>query len=176
MKFQSIKTSELNKKQIDQILNLKNIHWKHGYESQLTWFKKNALLDDSHNLMLINNEIVGYTFLANRSLKIFHLNKINKKVSYTLFATLILSEKYRNFFYVSKFMKFNSKIIYKKNNPSFLLCHEHNLKLYKFFGWSSLDISNFKVPDHSKNLKGMIYNFDNFKKDKNIIYNFYYYS
>ena len=176
MKFQSIKTSELNKKQIDQILNLKNIYWKHGYESQLTWFKKNALLDDSHNLMLINNEIVGYTFLANRILKIFHLNKINKKVSYTLFATLILSEKYRNFFYVSKFMKFNSKIIYKKNNPSFLLCHEHNLKLYKFFGWSSLDISNFKVPDHSKNLKGMIYNFDNFKKDKNTIYNFYYYS
>ena len=176
MKFQSIKTSELNKKQIDQILNLKNIHWKHGYESQLTWFKKNALLDDSHNLMLINNEIVGYTFLANRSLKMFHLNKINKKVSYTLFDTLILSEKYRNFFYVSKFMKFNSKIIYKKNNPSFLLCHEHNLKLYKFFGWSSLDISNFKVPDHSKNLKGMIYNFDNFKKDKNTIYNFYYYS
>ena len=176
MKFQSIKTSELNKKQIDQILNLKNIHWKHGYESQLTWFKKNALLDDFHNLMLINNEIVGYTFLANRSLKMFHLNKINKKVSYTLFATLILSEKYRNFFYVSKFMKFNSKIIYKKNNPSFLMCHEHNLKLYKFFGWSSLDISNFKVPDHSNNLKGMIYNFDNFKKDKNIIYNFYYYS
>lgn len=176
MKFQSIKTSELNNKQIDQILNLKNIHWKHGYESQLTWFKKNALLDDSHNLMLINNEIIGYTFLANRSLKIFHLNKINKKVSYTLFATLILSEKYRNFFYVSKFMKFNSKIIYKKNNPSFLLCHAHNLKLYKFFGWSSLDISNFKVPDHSKNLKGMIYNFDNFKKDKNTIYNFYYYS
>ena len=176
MKFQSIKTSELNKKQFDQILNLKNIHWKHGYESQLTWFKKNALLDDSHNLMIINNEIVGYTFLANRSLKIFHINKINKKVSYTLFATLILSEKYRNFFYVSQFMKFNSKIIYKKNNPSFLLCHEHNLKLYKFFGWSSLDISNFKVPDHSKNLKGMIYNFDNFKKDKNTIYNFYYYS
>ena len=176
MKFQSIKTSELNKKQIDQILNLKNIHWKHGYESQLTWFKKNALLDDFHNLMLINNEIVGYTFLANRSLKMFRLNKINKKVSYTLFATLILSEKYRNFFYVSKFMKFNSKIIYKKNNPSFLLCHEHNLKLYKFFGWLSLDISNFKVPDHSNNLKGMIYNFDNFKKDKNIIYNFYYYS
>ena len=176
MKFQSIKTSKLSKTQIVQILNLKNTHWKHGYESQLIWFKKNALPSDSHNLMLINNEIVGYTFLANRSLKMFHLNKINKKVSYTLFATLILSEKYRNFFYVSKFMKFNSKIIYKKNNPSFLLCHEHNLKLYKFFGWTSLDISNFKVPDHSKNLKGMIYNFDDFKKDKNTVYNFYYYS
>ena len=176
MKFQSIKTSKLNKTQIVQILNLKNTHWKHGYESQLIWFKKNALPSDSHNLMLINNEIVGYTFLANRSLKIFHLNKMKKKMFYTLFATLILREKCRNFFYVSKFMKFNSKIIIKKNKPSFLLCHEHNQKLYKFFGWSSLDISNFKVPDHTKNLKGMIYNFDNFKKDKNTVYNFYYYS
>ena len=42
MKFQSIKTSELDKKQIDQILNLKNTYWKYGYESQLTWFKKNS--------------------------------------------------------------------------------------------------------------------------------------
>ena len=153
MKFQSIKTSELNKKQIDQILNLKNSHWAHGYESQLTWFKKNALVNDLHNLLFINNEIIGYTFLANRSLKILHLNTINEEVSYTLFATLILSKKYRNFFYVSKFMKFNSEIIVKKNKPSFLLCHGHNVKLYKFFGWSSLDISNFKVPDHSSNLK-----------------------
>ena len=176
MKFQSIKTSKLNKTQIVQILNLKNTHWKHGYESQLIWFKKNALPSDSHNLMLINNEIVGYTFLANRSLKIFHLNKMKEKVSYTLFATLILRKKYRNFFYVSKFMKFNSKIIIKKNNPSFLLCHEHNLKLYKYFGWSNLDISNFKVPDHLRNLKGMVYNFDDSKKDKNTVYNFYYYS
>ena len=176
MKFQSIKTSELNNKQIDQILNLKNIHWKHGYESQLTWFKKNALVNDLHNLLFINNEIIGYTFLADRSLKIFHLNKIYEKLSYTLFATLILSEKYRNFFYVSKFMKFNSEMIVKKNRPSFLLCHDHNVKLYKFFGWSSLDISNFKVPDHSSNLNGMIYNLNNFKKDNNTVYNFYYYS
>ena len=87
-----------------------------------------------------------------------------------------MSKKYRNFFHVSKFMKFNSEIIIKKNNPSFLLCHEHNLKLYKYFGWSNLDISNFKVPDHLRNLKGMVYNFVDFKKDKNTVYNFYYYS
>ena len=176
MKFQSIKTSELNNKQFDQILYLKNAHWKYGLESQIKWFKKNALVNDSHNLMLINNEIIGYTFLADRSLKIFHLNKIYEELSYTLFATLILSEKYRNFFYVSKFMKFNSEIIIKKNKPSFLLCHEHNLKLYKFFGWLSLDVTSFEVSDHSSDLKGMIYNFDNFKEDKNTVYNFYYYS
>jgi hypothetical protein len=176
MKFQSIKTSELNSKQFDQIINLKNTYWQYGYKSQLKWFKKNALANDSHNLMLINNEIIGYTFLANRSLKIFHMNKIKEQMSYTLFATLIMNEKYRNFFYVSKFMKFNSEIIIRKNLLSFLLCHEHNQKLYKFFGWLGLDISNFIVPDHSSSLKGMIYNLGNFKKDKDTVYNFYYYS
>ena len=176
MKFQSIKTSELNKRQVDQIINLKNTHWVHELKSQITWFKKNAMPNDFHNLMIINNKIVGYTFLANRSLKIFHLNKINKKILYTLFATLIVNKKYRNFFYVSNLMKFNSETIIKKNKPSFLLCHPHNIKLYKFFGWSYLKTSNFKVPDHSSNLKGMIYNFVDFKKDKNAVYNFYYYS
>ena len=114
MKFQSIKTSDLHKKQIDQILNLKNTHWKHGYESQLTWFKKNALLDDSHNLMLISKEIVGYTFLANRSLKIFYLNKIKKKICYTLFATLIMYKKYRNFYNSSITTNIPNILILKK--------------------------------------------------------------
>ena len=62
------------------------------------------------------------------------------------------------------------------NLLSFLLCHEHNQKLYKFFGWLGLDISNFIVPDHSSSLKGMIYNLGNFKKDKDTVYNFYYHS
>ena len=176
MKFQSIKTSELDKKQIDQILNLKNTYWKYGYESQLTWFKKNSHKNDVHNLIIINDEIVGYTFLGSRTFEILHLSKIIKKLPYILFETLILSYKYRNFFYVSKLMKFNSKIINKKKNPSFLLCHNPNVKLYKFFGWSSINVSDFKVPDHPRNLKGMVYNFDNFKQKADTIYNFYCYS
>ena len=176
MKFQSIKTSELDKKQIDQILNLKNTHWKYGYESQLTWFKKNSLPNDSHNLMLINDEIVGYTFLGNRTFETLYLSKIINKLPYILFQTLILSGKYRNFLYVSKLMKFNSKIINKKKNPSFLLCHDPNVKLYKFFGWSSISVADFRASDKPRNLKGMIYNFDNFKQKVNTIYNFYCYS
>ena len=84
MKFQSIKTSELDKKQIDQILNLKNTYWKYGYESQLTWFKKNSHKNDVHNLIIINDEIVGYTFLGNRTFEILHLSKIIKKLPYIL--------------------------------------------------------------------------------------------
>ena len=42
MIFQSIKTSKLDKLQINQILKLKNSYWNYGYKSQLQWFKKNA--------------------------------------------------------------------------------------------------------------------------------------
>ena len=66
MIFQSIKTSKLDKLQINQILKLKNSYWNYGYKSQLQWFKKNAYQNDLHNLILVNNEIIGYTFLANR--------------------------------------------------------------------------------------------------------------
>ena len=55
MKFQSIKTSELNKKQIDQILNLKNTYSKYEHKAQLKWFKKNALVNDLHNLFNYSN-------------------------------------------------------------------------------------------------------------------------
>ena len=114
MEFQSIKTSKLNKRQINEIISLKNLYWGFGEESQKIWFKKNALLNDTHNLMVVNNEIVGYTFLSNRNLKIYHLSKLKNNLGYTLFSTLILKQKYRNYFYVSRMMNFNSGIILKK--------------------------------------------------------------
>ena len=176
MEFQSIKTSKLNKKQINEILCLKNLYWVFGEESQKIWFKKNAFLNDTHNLMVINNEIVGYTFLSNRNLKIYHLNKLKNNLSYTLFSTLILKEKYRNYFYVSRMMNFNSEIILKKRKISFLLCRDEFVKFYKFFGWHSLQDSSFKVTDHNSNLNGMVYNFDKLHAHGNLIYNFFYYS
>ena len=38
--------------------------------------------------MLINNEIVGYTFLANRNLKIFYLNNLMLDNDYNVFDNL----------------------------------------------------------------------------------------
>ena len=43
MKFQSIKTSKLNAKELNKILYLKDSYWKFGYDSQLKWFKENSM-------------------------------------------------------------------------------------------------------------------------------------
>jgi len=174
MKFQSIKTSNLKNKQIYQILKLKNSKWKFGYKSQQSWFKKNAKMNDIHNIMINKNNIIGYTFLAFRTLEYYKNSKKNKKSKYILFSTLILNSRYRNFLHASKMMRFNSSIILKLKKPSFLLCQDNKIKFYQFFGWFKFKKKSFQVPDHRNTYSGLVYNFEKFKKLINYKYNFYY--
>ena len=50
MKFFKNPTFRLNKKDIYQIINLKNSEWNYGISSQLKWFndKKNVFKNDLH--------------------------------------------------------------------------------------------------------------------------------
>jgi len=170
MKFQSIKTSRLNKNQIYQILSLKDTHWKFGYKSQKLWFKKKVSDDDIHNLMTIKGEIVGYTLLGVRSLEI-HKSKLKiKKRKFVLFSTLILKKKIRNYFYASKMMKFNNKIILKLRKPSFLICKHSKINFYKFYRWKLLIKKSYSLKEHKTKLKGMIYNLSVNKYNKYIFY------
>ena len=171
MKFQSIKTFKLNKKHIYQILRLKDSHWKFGYKSQKSWFEKKISANDFHNLMIINNEIVGYTLLGSRSLFIYANKSKAKKLKYTLFSTLILKKKFRNYFYASKMMKFNNKIILRLKKPSFLICKKTKINFYKFYKWKLINKKNFLLKGHNTKLKAMIYNLN---ADVNCKYVFYF--
>jgi hypothetical protein len=164
MKFQSIKTSKLSKKEINQIISLKDSHWKFGRKSQISWFKKRVLANDVHNLMIINGKIIGYTFLGIRSFRKYKSKHDIKEMKYTLFSTLILKKKFRNLYYVSKMMKFNNKIILKLKKPSFLICKMNKVNLYKFYKWQKLRKKIYSIPDHKTNFDGMVFNFN--KKDK----------
>ena len=82
MKFQSIKTSKLSKKEINQIISLKDSHWKFGRKSQISWFKKRVLANDVHNLMIINGKIIGYTFLGIRSFRKYKSKHDIKEMKY----------------------------------------------------------------------------------------------
>ena len=170
MKFQSIKTAKLNKKEIHQILSLKDSHWKFGHKSQEIWFKKRVMANDIHNLMTINNEIVGYTFLGNRSFKRYKSKYNFRKMGYILFSTLILKRKYRNHFYASKMMKFNNKIILKSKKPSFLICNASKINFYRFYKWLLLKRRIYYVPDHKTRLNGMVFNLNKNKQYKYIFY------
>ena len=73
----SKKTSELNKKNILDICSLKNTHWKNGLKSNLDWFNKYVKSNDVHNLLFINNKLIGYTLLRVRTV---YINNVKKNI------------------------------------------------------------------------------------------------
>ena len=165
MKLVSKKTFDLNKKEIMDIINLKETHWKHGIESQKKWFKKYVNPKDIHNMLSINNEFIGYTLLRPRKI----ISKKYKK--YLYFDTLILKKKFRNKNYSSELMNFNNNIIKKNKKISFLITLKKLEKYYVKYGWKILSKKSFTVCDHKQNSVGMIYN--NFKRSNN--FKFYLY-
>ena len=62
LKLVSIKTKNLNKKLIEQIIVLKNTHWKYSLKSQLEFFNKNVKNEDLHNLLIINKKLLVILF------------------------------------------------------------------------------------------------------------------
>ena len=69
----SIKTKTLKKSQILSICKLKNTYWRWTIKKQLEWFEKTSAKNDINNMLIINNELVGYTLLRKR--RAFENNK-----------------------------------------------------------------------------------------------------
>ena len=86
--LKSVKSINLNKNILREILLLKQSHYKYRFDSQMNHFKKNYKQDDLHNLLFFNGKLIGYTGLRKIKIK---LDSKNKKIF--LFDTLILKKK-----------------------------------------------------------------------------------
>ena len=164
MNFLSYKSSNLNKKTINSICNLKDSHWKYGLESQLSWYIKNVKPDDLHNMLFINNELIGYTLLRKRTIKLFQNNKIFLK-KYWLFDTMIIDTKNRNQNLGSNLMDFNSNILTNQKLSSLLICNNDLVKFYEKFNWVILKNNLFQVMDQNISTNVLIYNQLNLVED-----------
>ena len=169
IKLNSLKSNELNKKQIREICILKDSLWKYGLNSQLKWFKENLKSNDLHNCLYLKEKLVGYTCLRNR--KFSHGNK-NK--SYLLFDSLIISKNLRKKKLSYLLMLFNNNIIKSQKKISFLICDSKLQNFYKKFNWKNLRNNQFIFLNHKlKKKHGMIYNLKIAKKifnKKNLFY------
>jgi len=159
----SKKTSQLSKKEINSICLLKDTEWRFGIKSQLNWFNKNIKSLDVHNMLIIDNELVGYTLLRIRKVKSVSVTK------YLLFDTLIISKKFRKKKLSNLIMIFNNEIIKQSNKLSFLICNDELIGYYQKYEWTKLNKNKFKIMDHQFNSNGMIFN--NYRKFKYL--NFY---
>ena len=164
IKLSSTITKKLKKNQIKQICFLKETNWKHGFKSQINWFRKNVKNQDIHNLLYKKTKLIGYTLLRKRSCKI---NNLQKK--YLLFDTCLVHPKFRNKNFSSLLMNFNNTIIKKLNLFSFLICNNNLVRFYNKFSWIKLNKKNINIYDHNFNSNGMVFN----AKGKNKKYTFY---
>lgn len=145
-------THKLSKKQKLEILKLKDIHWKHGLNSQLSHFNKNYKKNDLNNLLYYKNKLIGYTGLRKMSVI---LNK--KKINFLLFDTLIISKPYRNIGLSNVLMKFNNCVIKDHKTRSYLVCKNELLKFYKKHGWRNYQKKDMLKCNH-KNQIVMVFN------------------
>jgi hypothetical protein len=152
----SIKTKKLKKKQVLDIVELKDQHWKFGLKSQLLFFKKNFKSYDIHNLFYLSNILIGYTALKRRT-----FYNENEKKKFLLFDTLVIAKDYRNLKLSKIIMNFNNKIIRNHKIHSFLICENKICKFYEKFSWSKISKKNIEVKDHQTKKKLMGYNFQN---------------
>ena len=126
----SYKTSQLSNKLINNILELKNSHWKRGMKSQKRFFKNNILRNDFHVLLLFKNKLSGYVLLRKKK----YIFK-NKKYNYLHFDTLIIKKNLRNKKLSPFLMSYVNSILNLEKKISFLYCDKNMFGFYKKYGW-----------------------------------------
>tara|TARA_Y100000385_G_C13097966_1_gene642588 strand:+ start:784 stop:1302 length:519 start_codon:yes stop_codon:yes gene_type:complete len=161
--FYSIKTKKLKKKQILDIIKLKEQHWKFGLKSQLSFFKKNFKSYDIHNLLYFSTTLIGYTALKKRT-----LYKGEEKKRYLLFDTLVIAKDFRNLKLSRIIMNFNNKIIINSKMQSILICENKLYKFYKKFLWSKINKESVALKDYETKKNFMGFNFKAKELEKKI--------
>ena len=136
----SYKTSQLSKKLINNILELKNSHWKKGMVSQKRFFKNNIFKNDFHVLLLFKNKLSGYVLLRKKK----YIFK-NKEYNYLHFDTLIIKKNLRNKKLSSFLMSYVNSILDLEKKISFLYCDKNMLSFYKKYGWKKTQNKKFKL-------------------------------
>ena len=148
------KTKELSFDQINEIMLLKNQHWKNGLKSQLIWFKNNSFANDIHIMVYINNKVIGYVHLGYRRVKI-NL----KEKNYILFRNLIVNKKFRSQKISSLIMNVTNILIRSKKEIGFLICKKKLCKFYQKFNWKINNKKLIFLSDHDhRSMKFMIFN------------------
>ena len=151
--FKSIITKNLTNKNIYDICILKETHWKFGLNSQLNFFKENIKPFDLHNCCFLNEKLIGYTLLKNKSFK-----KKDIKINFIHFDTLILDKNFRNKKIGNKLMSFNNDKIIAQKLPAFLICNKKMKNFYIKNLWKKANNDYKKIDIYKTGLELMSFN------------------
>lgn len=136
IKLKSLKSNFLKKNEKIAIFKIKNSHWSSSIKEQEKWFYDNINKNDIHNLLYLNDTLIGYNCLRK-------ITNDKLKKTFLLFDTVIIKKKLRKSKFGTILMIFNNLIIKEKKLPAILLCDKKKIKFYKKNNWR-LKKKNFK--------------------------------
>jgi hypothetical protein len=136
IKLKSLKSNFLKKNEKIAIFKIKNSHWSSSIKEQEKWFYDNINKNDIHNLLYLNDTLIGYN-----SLRKITNDKLKK--TFLLFDTVVIKQKLRKSKFGTILMIFNNLIIKEKKLPAILLCDKKKIKFYEKNNWR-LKKKNFK--------------------------------
>ena len=149
--------SNLDRENLNNIVQLKKQEWNYNINSQKKWIKNNIKNNDIHILLKLDSKIIGYTML--RILKKNNFSN-NKKIIY--FDTHIIEKKFRGKKISFFLMQEAIKQIKKRKVLAILRCKKKLEKYYKNYKW---EIENKYVKfNDNKKLTSMIYPKSKFRK------------
>ena len=127
-----IKHSDVSKNAIDEIITIKNEHWRYSYEQQLEWLDKNILESDYH--LLVRNSEARLVAYLNMVLLILTLeNGVNIQFIGIGNVCTTLANKNQN---LGNLLLSASAYYLKSNSiPSCLFCKENLIGFYMRNGW-----------------------------------------
>lgn len=158
--IKSFYTKDLKKNLLIKIAKLKKHEWKYNINSQLNYLKRNLKMTDIHNLLFINNKLVGYTALK-KSFFYKNNDSNNRKFSCLIFDTFIIHKKFRGYNLGEILMYFNKNKIINLGLPAFLLSKEKHKKYYLKNNWSYLSKKVAIIMNKNHSFKIFSYNLIN---------------
>lgn len=144
----SISTKDLSKSNIIEIINLKRGFWKYSNKSAMEYFERNYKKNDTHHLVYLSKELVGYS--------VFRKNffKIDRKKSYIILDSVIIKNKYKGFNLSDILMSFNNNFVLNNKKNSYLICKKEHIKFYKQYFWKLvINKEDLKLKEYRDNKK-----------------------
>ncbi len=129
--FYLIKQGDLNDKDFEEIISLKNQYWVYPYESQKRWINENLNKDDIHLLMKIDENPIAYLSICRVEITIDG----NKSDMLGIGSVCVDSKHAKKGLGKAIVLKAN-EIIREQNAMGVLLCHDALVAFYRLCGWN----------------------------------------
>lgn len=132
MQFKFCKQSQINKEELEKIVDLKKIHWNYTIKEHLNWIKLNVKDNDIHVLMFEKEELKSYLNLINIEVRIDYKTKL-------FFGIGNVCSKEKEKGYGSLLLKEVNNYLVKENKTGILLCKDSLVLFYLKNDWKLLD-------------------------------------